>query len=329
MGSLHYRAIVGQSLCDVVERDPALRDAGVILADHGEGEILRHPAKPDDPYIYCSAGPSVALAAPRNPVDLEWRAPPSRKPRPAHPTAKPSEKPDTLHDAINLGLDIAVLGIGVALIAATGGAAIGVWAGVQLAAGGIVAANDAARLTSDYANGGRLGRTEDASNLYSEASIVALGVQVVDGEGLLKLGQKPQLLLKSPGISAMFSASRDFADARAALQEANSGFGEALRGNIGPGQRVRLGKLLDLGGRRVKIQTIRAALALKIANDFGSTLITLGQASWGGPLDGLRHAFPAFQLSLLFTDDSGTSKVRSFHEHGASHTMELKRNDRK
>lgn len=223
---------------------------------------------------------------------------------------------------INFGLDLVVLGLGVGIVVMTGGVgAVGVVAGIQLATGGLLAINDGARAVSDFADHGAIGHFEDNdprfSPYFKAATIAAIGVQLVDGDGLAdylrSYGPTAVATTERARLFDIFSPAREWRETKAALGESNISLKDALRGDIGPGQRVRLGKMLEVGGRKAKISTIRRILALKVANDFGASLLTLGQAFVGGPMDGAFDAVSNFQFSLLFVNDNNQIRVLPYH----------------
>ncbi|MCF3948502.1 hypothetical protein AiwAL_14135 [Acidiphilium sp. AL] len=345
MAQMHERVVVGLTLCSVIDRDRAMRNLGVIMTSHGVGEVIRKPMTPDEPYLICSAGPDIHTAAPGNPGLIHWRVPPSgsgsgdlaktmqwqatSRPAPDLATTMNWKKtgtslsPETRDDLISFGLDVVVLGIGVALVIATGGVgALGAWGLVQLATGAAVVTNDALRVNSDINDHGLLDYQEDNpkakySSLYKDVAAGAFAVQFVDGKwaaNLMKMSIKSlketgKLSLNIPEIFKIIAPWRDFNETSGTLSEANISIMDSLSGKIGPGQRVKLGKLLDVGGRKAKISAIRAALALKIANDFGASALSLGLSSYNGPLNGLYTDVPAFQFSLMFPNDVGECRI--------------------
>lgn len=320
-----YRADIESALCSAIEKEPPLDDAGIIFAHDGDAQILRHPATASDPYIYCSAGPDIRTAAPDPPLSTQWRTPwtpsNSRFDVPYDPsTAEKKGTPETSHDMINFGLDLVVLGLGIGVVVMTGGVgALGVWAGVQMLAGGVMAANDGARSVSDFADHGALGRFEDDSPRYKNAfagvTDAALVVQFVDGEGLVDVGRGfniSNMTADMKRLLKVFAPVSDWRKANEALSLSKLNLGDALKGDIGPGQRVKLGKLLGVGGRKAKISTIRQILALKVANDFGASLITVGQASFGGPISNLYNDLNNFQFSLIFLNNKNSIQTSNY-----------------
>ncbi len=321
-----YRAEIETALCAAVEKESALDAAGLIFAHGGVANILRYPAEASEPYIYCTAGPDIRTAAPDPPLSTQWRTPwtpsDSRFDVPYDPSmAEKAGPPGATHDLINFGLDLVVLGIGIGVVVMTGGVgALGVWAGVQILSGGALALNDGARSVSDFANGGAIGRFEDESPHYkayfTDATAAAIVVQFLDGDGFVDMFRATSVtkvsLQSSTKLFNLFSPLKDWQQAKDALGASKLGLSDALRGEIGPGQRVRLGKLLNAGGRKAKILTIRRVLALKIANDFGASLITIGQASFGGPISDLYESISNFQFSLLFQNNNGEVTFSSY-----------------
>lgn len=312
-----YRAEIEAALCAAVEKESALDAAGLIFAHGGVANILRYPAEASEPYIYCTSGPDIRTAAPDPPLSTQWRTPwtpsDSRFDVPYDPSmAEKAGPPGATHDLINFGLDLVVLGIGIGVVVMTGGVgALGVWAGVQILSGGALALNDGARSVSDFANGGAIGRFEDDDPQYKSyfkgMTDLAIFVQFLDGDGSIEAVRGFDIssitFADMRRFSKVFAPINDWGKASDALGKSKLGLGDALRGDIGPGQRVKLGTLLDVGGRKAKIATIRKILALKIANDFGASLITIGQASFGGPISDLYEYISNFQFNLLFFND--------------------------
>ncbi|MDD2877794.1 MAG: hypothetical protein PHT60_12675 [Acidiphilium sp.] len=315
------RAEIEIALWTAVENEPSLDAAGLVFANNGVANILRYPAEPSDPYIYCSAGPDIRTAAPDPPLSTEWRAPwPPSYSRFDVPhdlsTAEKKASPETTHDLVNFGLDLVVLGLGIGVVVMTGGVgALGVWAGVQLVAGGALAINDSARTVSDFIDHGAIGHFEDNDPQYKsyfkDMTDAAIIVQFLDGDGLVEASRgfdisKITAADMKSRLFKVFAPLSDWGKASDALGKSKLGLGDALKGDIGPGQRVRLGTLLDVGGRKAKIEAIRKILALRIANDFGASLITIGQASFGGPISDIYEYISNFQFSLLFFNDKNT-----------------------
>lgn len=350
------RALVGQALCSAIDNEPDTRNLGVIAMSHGVADVIRKPLAPDEPYLICSAGPNVHTAAPQSPGMLYWRAPPvgpagndlakimhwKSSTKPAPDLAKimgwrQSDAPlsaETKSDLASMAFDVVVLGIGIALVAATGGVgAVGVWGVVQLATGALVVGNDAARVHSDIHDHGWLDNQEDNPNskysgFYKGVAVGALVVQFADGKAVAELGKSAIAGFRGAGkssISALDVAKivapwKDYMEASKGLSDSKLGIGDALSGKIGPGQRVKLGKLFDIGGRKAKINSIRTLLALKLANDFGASTISLGLATYDGPLNELYTDVAGFQFSLLFPNDVNECRIGTDNAYDRSYS---------
>ncbi|MGC8477764.1 MAG: hypothetical protein ACP5NP_15550 [Acetobacteraceae bacterium] len=265
-------------LCQAVDGQPQTRGLGIIFSAGGVNTVLRDPEGGQDVYLFveAAAGRAAPVRALRSGV---WRRAVGPRPKPA-PEPAPADAPDTAHDAFNLGVDVLVLGLGVLAVVVTGGAAapIEIAAVSQLVVGAAVTANDAARVGSDV-TGHHLAQREDASAAYHWVSMSVFAYQVIGPEGAV-------------------SGAMDVVRADRAIGEAGLGWRDALAGEVGPGQRVKLGYALDLGGRSARVAAIRTALALKLANNIGAALLSLGLAGWGGPLADIVHALHFSLLAL-------------------------------
>ncbi len=265
-------------LCQAVDGQPQTRGLGIIFSAGGVNTVLRDPAGGQDAYLVVEAAPGRTPPGPVLPGGV-WRRAVGTQPTPT-PGPAPADGPDTTHDAVNLGVDLIVLGVGVLAVMATGGAAAPIEIAVasQLVVGAAVTANDAVRVGSDF-SGHRVAQREDASAAYHWVATGVFFYQVIGPEGALK------------GAVDVVKADR-------AIGEAGLGWRDALAGEVGPGQRVKLGYALDLGGRSARVAAIRTALALKLANNIGAALLSLGLAGWGGPLADIVHALHFSLLAL-------------------------------
>lgn len=316
---MYSKIDVERALCQAIERERSLDSAGIIFAHGRDMSVLRQPMSLADPYIYCNSDYDIRLPVPNPPIGTRWRTQwtpaNSRFDVPYNPTK--DGDPEITHDFVNLVLDLVVLGIGVSVVLMTGGiGAIGVWEGVQLGASGLLAVNDGARTISDVVDHGEVGRFEDSSKRYGGyfevANGAALGIQFIDGGALVDAARDMRTVKLSDveisKLAKIFTPIKDWGDMKDALKESKLTVSDAIKGEIGPGQRVKLGKLLNLGGRKTKIIAIRKLIALKIANDFGASLISIGQSSFGGTISQIFDVIPNFKFSLLFINSNMASK---------------------
>ena len=250
--------VLGQA----VDRDPQTRHLGIVFCYRGVNTVLRHPHNGQSAYLVIE--PTVERTPPASWTVAYggWvcHAPPPR----------PEPHAELTHDAINLGIDLVVLGLGIAVLALSGGTAAPVELAVasQCAVQAALAGNDAARVYSDAYDHGALSYAEDHSPGYK----VAMGAVFI-------------YQFAAPG-----GIFRDVSETNAVLGDAKLGWREALTEGIGPGQRVKLGYALKLAGRSTTVRDIRIALGAKLANNILSGTLSVAQSAWGGPLADLAAA---------------------------------------
>lgn len=252
--------VLGQA----VDRDPQTRHLGIVFCYRGVNTVLRHPHNGKSAYLVIE--PTVERTPPASwtVAHGNWV---SHAPKPPPP---PEHHGELTHDAINLGIDVLVLGIGIAALALSAGAAAPIELAVasQFAVGAVVAGNDAARVYSDRYDHGSLSYAEDHSTGYHVAMGAVFIYQFVAPGGIL----------------------RDVSETNAVLGDAKLGWREALTEGIGPGQRVKLGYALNLAGRATTVREIRIALGAKLANNILSGTLSVAQSAWDGPLADLAAA---------------------------------------
>lgn len=271
--------VLGQAM----DHDPHTRHLGIIFSYRGVNTVLRHPHQGKDGYLVIE--PTLEHAPPsRWTVAHGGWVSPAPKPPPAAPHS------EFAHDAKSLGIDILALGIGIGLLALSGGMAAPVELAVasQFAVSAVVAGNDAARTYTDYYDHGSLAYAEDHSTAYHMAMGAVFVYQFVAPGGFL----------------------RDVSDTNAVLDDAKLGWRQALTDGIGPGQRVKLGYALNLSGRATKVREIRIALGAKLANDILGGTLSVAQSAWGGPLTDLASAPEWIKLHFAVLHLTPRSGVR-------------------
>ena len=270
---------LGLALGRVVDQEAETRGLGVIFSCQGINTVLRHPSGGSDGYLVIEQTIQRVPPAPWTVTCGPWVATAPK------PPPKPVEQASVWQDVSGLGLQLISLGIGIAgllggtALDATGeGAVAGVplqiwsWSQVVVSTGLFV--NEAARVWSDIWDNGSLSRAEGRSYTYEIVKDTALAYQLFAPAGWFGLGGK---VMKAGALDE-------------AVGEANVSWWQALRGEIGPGARVKLGYALKVGDRAATKDAISSFLLTK-----GGGLMLLQEflyvfkSGLNGPLSGPLH----------------------------------------